>query len=104
MRIAVIAVLVLGVGELVALTNRELWPYFPPWVERLNALPFYTLWAIVALSYSAGWPAHATSAWRVRISELATRDRLTIAVACALALWMYVDGSLIPSSSDGRVG
>ncbi len=91
MRIAVIAIVALGVGELVALINRELWPYFPPWVEQLNALPFYTLWAIVALSYRAGWPAHATCEWRVRVSELARRDRLLIVVAGVLALWMYKD-------------
>jgi membrane protease YdiL (CAAX protease family) len=91
MRIAVIVVMVLGVGELVVLINRVLGPYLPAWVGVLNALPYYAIWAIVAFAYRAGWPEQATTQWRVRVADLATRDRVAIAIAGALALAMYTD-------------
>jgi hypothetical protein len=74
LRVVVIGIIVFGVGELVALINHELWPYLPLWFETLGFLPFYAIWAIVALAYRAGWPQHAKTAWSLRVSELATRD------------------------------
>jgi membrane protease YdiL (CAAX protease family) len=102
MRIAVIAVVVLGIGEAVVVINRELWLYFPPWVEQLNALPFYAIWAIVALAYRVGWPMQATSAWGIRVSEIATRDRLVIALAGMLALSMYLGSIVTVLGGDAR--
>jgi membrane protease YdiL (CAAX protease family) len=83
--------------------NRELWPCFPAWVERLNALPFYALWAIVALAYRAGWPERGTFEWRIRGSEISTRDRVAIAIAGALALSMYL-AALLPTGARRAIG